>query len=101
MRPVGFFAEALPALVFVNPVIALAPDRLAVALEGQYVRGDAVEKPAVVADYDGAAAKVQDRLFQRSERIDVEIIGRLVEQQQVAAAAQQLREMDAIALAAG
>jgi hypothetical protein len=64
------------------------------------VRGDAVEEPAVVADDDGAAGEVEQRLLERPQRVDVEVVGRLVEQQQVAAGAQQLGQVHAVALAA-
>ena len=43
---------------------------------------------------------VEQRLLERAQRVDVEIVRRLVEQQQVAAALQQLGQMQAIALAA-
>ena len=76
------------------------PDDLAVALEGEHVRGDAVEEPAVVADDHDAAGEVQQRFFERPQRVDVEVVGRFVEQQQVAALAQQLGQVDAVAFAA-
>src|SRR5205823_5333661 len=50
VRLIGLDAQALLALRLVHLVVALAPHRLAVALEGEDVRGDAVEEPAVVAD---------------------------------------------------
>src|SRR6478672_4211309 len=81
-------------------VVAFEPDDLAVALECQHVRRDAIEEPAVVADHDGAAAEVEQRLLERAERVDVEIVGRLVEQQQVAALLQQLRQVNPVPLAA-
>ena len=81
--PVGFGAEAASAVLLVLLVVALEPDGLAVALEGQHVRGDAIEEPAIVADDDDAAGVVQQRIFQRTERVDVEVVGRLVEQQDV------------------
>ena len=46
-------------------------------------------------------AKVQQRLFQRPQGVDVQIVGRLVEQQHVGAALQHLRQVHAVALAAG
>ena len=52
-------------------------------------------------DHDGAAGEVEQRLLERAQRVDVEVVRRLVEQQHVAAAPQQLREVDAVALAAG
>src|SRR5690606_42031516 len=42
-------------------VVALEVDDLAVALEREDVRRDAVEEPAVVRDHDGAAREVQQR----------------------------------------
>jgi hypothetical protein len=65
------------------------------------VGGDAVEEPAIVRDHDRAAGEVQQRFLERAQRLDVEVVGRLVEQQHVAAALQQLREVHAVALAAG
>jgi hypothetical protein len=81
-------------------VVALEPDHLAVALEGQDVRRDAVEEPAVVGDHDGAAGEVQQRLLERPQRLDVEVVGRLVEQQHVGAVPQHLRQVHAVAFAA-
>jgi hypothetical protein len=47
------------------------------------VGGDAVEEPAVVADDHGAAGEVLQRLFQGAHGVDVQVVGRLVEQQDV------------------
>ncbi len=80
--------------------VALEPFDVAVALEGEDVGGDAVEEPAVVADDHGAAGEILQRLLERAQRLDVEVVGRLVEQQQVGARAQHLGEMHAVALAA-
>ncbi len=46
-------------------------------------------------------AKLEQRLLQRAEGVDVEVVGGLVEQQHVAAALEQLGQVDAVALAAG
>src|SRR5689334_17289744 len=81
VRLVCLDPQPLLALGLVGLVVALAPDRLAVALERQDVRGDAVQEPAVVADDHRAAAETQERLFQRPQRIDVQVVGRLVQQQ--------------------
>src|ERR1700688_3966140 len=74
---------------------------MAVAFESQHVGGDAVEKEAVVADDDGAAGEIEQRLFERAQRVDVEVVGRLVEPEQGRAALPHLGEMHAVALAAG
>ena len=52
-------------------------------------------------DHDRAAGEVEQRVLERAQRVDVEVVRRLVEQQQVPARAQQLREVDAVPLAAG
>src|SRR6202012_336251 len=80
--------------------IALEPLDVAIAFEGENMRGDAVEEPAIVADDDGAAGEILKSLFQRAQRIDVEIVGRFVEQQHIGAGFEHLGEMHAVALAA-
>src|SRR4051812_44098584 len=79
---------------------ALEPRRLRVAFEREDVRRDTVEEPAVVCDHDGAAGELEQRIFECAQRVDVEIVRRLVEQQHVAAARQQLRQMHAVPLSA-
>ena len=74
------------AVLLVGLEVALEPADLRVALEGQHVRGDAVEEPAVVRDHHGAAGEGQQRLLERAQRVHVEVVRGLVEQQQVAAA---------------
>ena len=53
-----------------------------------------------MADHHGAAGKVFDRVFQRAQRFDVEIVGWLIQQQHVAALLQHLGHVDAVAFAA-
>jgi hypothetical protein len=53
-----------------------------------------------VGDDHGAARERKERLLERAQGVDVEVVGRLVEQQQVAAAAQQLGEVQPVAFAA-
>src|SRR5919206_125099 len=94
-------SRSAPAVRFVGLVVALEPDGLGLALERQDVRGDAVEKPAVVADDDGAAGEGEERLFQRPQRVHVEVVRGLVEQQEVAAGLEGAGEVEAVPLAAG
>src|SRR5262249_2628162 len=91
----------MATLCLVNLVVALAPNGLAVPLEGEDVRGDPIEEPAVVTNDDDAAAEAQEGVFQGAERVHVEVVGGLVEEEQVAAAAEQLGQGDAVPLAAG
>ena len=99
VRLVGVAAEALVAILLVVAEVALEPRHLAVALEREHVGGDAVEEPAVVGDDHRAARELEQRLFERAQRVDVEVVGRLVEQQHVAAHQQRLGEMQPVALA--
>src|SRR4051794_23438762 len=101
MWPVCLSTQASPSVLLICLEIALEPGDLRVTLEGEDVCGDAVEEPAVVRDDHGAAGERKERLLERAERVHVEVVGRLVEQQQVAAAAKQLGEVHAVALAAG
>ena len=81
---VGLDAQTLLAIRLVVAEVALPPTHLGVTLEGQDVGGDAVEEPAVVADDQDAPGKAQQGLFQGTQGIDIEVVGRLVEQQHVA-----------------
>ncbi len=91
-----------PHLVFLIILeVALEPFHVAVALEGQYVRRDAVEEPAIVADDHGAAGEILERLLERAQGIHIEIVGRLVKQQHVCAGLEHLGEMYPVALTAG
>src|SRR5262245_6666619 len=101
MRLVGVSAQPGLAVGFVLRVVPVEPDDSAFALEGQDVRGDAVQEPAVVADDDGASGEVLQRLFERAHRVHVQVVGGFVEQQRVRARFQRLRQMDPVAFAAG
>ena len=101
MRPRAFLAEALLLVGFVLLVVALEEHPLRVVLGREDVRGDAVEEPAVVRDDEHAAGELEQRVLERAQRLDVEIVRRLVEQQHVAALEQRRREMQPAALAAG
>ena len=100
VRAVGLGTEPAVAIFLVVFVIALEPRDSAVTLECEDVRRDAVEEPAIMRDHDGAAGEVEQGFFERTQRLDVEVVGRFVEHQQVAARAQHLGEVDAVALAA-
>src|ERR1700704_2964484 len=85
VRDGGIRAEPAHLVGFVVLEVALEPLDMALPLEGQHVGRDAVEEPAVMADDDGAAGEILQRLLERPQGVDVEIVGRLVEQQQVRA----------------
>src|SRR5437868_11643751 len=101
VRDGGIDAEPPLLVLLVIGEIALEPFDVALALERQHVGGDAVQEPAVVADDDRAAGEILERLFERAQRVDVEIVGRLVEQQDVGAGFEHFRQMHPVALAPG
>ncbi len=80
-------------------VVPLEPERLRVPLEGEHVGRDAVEEPAVVRDDDGAAGEGEERLLERAERVDVEVVRRLVEEEEVAGLLHGAGEVEAVHLA--
>jgi hypothetical protein len=100
VRPVRFRAHAPALVLLIGFEIAFEPFDVAVAFEGEDVGGEAIEEEAVVADHHGAAGEILQRVLERAQRLDVEVVGRLVEQQDVAALLQHLGHVDAVALAA-
>ncbi len=97
LRGVLAFAPFVVFDVFL--IVALEPCDLRVAFEGEDVRGNAVEKPSIVGYDHRAARERHQRLLQRPQGFDVEVIGGLVEQQDVAPGFQHLRKVHAIAFA--
>ena len=73
----------------------------AVALEDEGARHDVVEEVAVVADQQQRAGVVHQQLLQDVERVGVEVVGRLVEHQDVGRLGEELGQQEAVALAAG
>jgi hypothetical protein len=98
VRLVGGGAELLAPEGLVVGDVAQEEAHLAVALEGQNMGRDAVQEPAVVADDDHAAGERLQSGLQRAQRVDVQVVGRLVEQQHVAAGLEQLGQVDAVPL---
>src|SRR5690606_22945475 len=86
----GVVAQAALLVFLVLAVVALEELHVRVALEGEDVGGDAVQEPAVMRDHEGVAGEFQQRVFQRAQGFDVEVVGRFVEQQHVAALQQGL-----------
>src|SRR5690625_148008 len=100
MRLIRCSPETLLSIRFIFLIVPLEPDHLAVAFIGEDVRGDTVEKPAIVTDDHGAAGKLQERFLKRSQSIDIQIVRRLVKKQQVSARLEHLCQMNPVALTA-
>ena len=92
---------ALRALARVRGVGAAVLDD-ALALERQRPRGDAIEEPAVVRyDQERLVSALEEEPFEPFERRDVEMIGRLVEQEKVRVVEEKAREPETRPLATG
>ncbi len=75
---VAFFLEFL-----VVGVGAFVECHLAVALKCKDVGGYAVEKPTVVAYYNGTSGEILKALFKSTQGVDIDVVGGLVEQKNV------------------
>src|SRR6478735_3565625 len=97
--------QALDLVRLVRLEVALEPVPLVGVLVGAFVGEDvgrdAVEEPAVVRDDHRTPGELEQRVLERLEGLDVEVVRRLVEEQQVAALLEREREVEAVALTAG
>ena len=58
VRLIGGLSEPLFPVRFLIGIIAFKPHDGAVSLKGKDVRGNAIEKPAIVTDDDGASSEM-------------------------------------------
>ena len=56
--------------------------------------GDVIDKLAVVADYHHSLAVVDEELLEPADRLDIEVVRRLIEQQHIRVTQQHLRKLD-------
>src|SRR6516162_9055161 len=101
VRAGGLGAEAVDLVLLVGLEVALVPEPVRAALPGQDVRGHPVQEPAVVAGDDRAAGELEQSVLQARQGLDVEVVGRLVQQQQVAALLEGQGQVHPVPLAAG
>ena len=100
-RLVGLRLLREPRLLLLQPARVVALERDAVpAVELEDPARDVVEEVAIVGDGDDGALVVLEVPLEPADRLGVEVVGRLVEQQQVGRAQQQPAERHAAALAA-
>ena len=93
-------AEARLLLLEPGRVVALERDALA-PVELEDPAGDVVEEVAIVGHRDHGALVGLEVPLEPGHRLGVEVVGRLVEQEQVGRREEQAAERDAAALAAG
>ena len=96
----ALFAQTAFLIGFVFLIVAVEEHPFRIAFASENVRGDAVEEPAVVRNHHYAAGKFQQCVFQRALGFHVEVVGRFVQQQHIAAAQQGFRQVQTSAFAA-
>ena len=72
---------------------------MAVALGDQHLGGDVIEKGPVVAHQQQGALIALQRVFEQLERLDVKIVGRFVEHQQIGRPGKEPGQQQAVAFA--
>jgi hypothetical protein len=70
--------------------VTLVPDDITLALKSHDVSADAVQKPAVVADDDRCSGKLENRVFQSAERINIQVVRRFVQEKEISAGFEHL-----------
>jgi len=100
MRSLRGCTKSSLSISLVFRIVAVKPNNLAVAFKGKHMSRDPIEKPTIMRDHDRAPCEVLQRFFERAPCVHIQVVGRFVEQQNVRAFFQHLREMDTIALAA-
>jgi len=60
-----------------------------------------VQEPPVVTDHDCATGELQKRVLEGTQGLDVEVVGGLVEQQQVASDLEGQRQVETVAFTTG
>ena len=77
---------------------AMRVQRLVVYLDD--AGGDAVEQVAIVGDEDQCRRTSQEVILQPVDRVDVEVVGRLVEDEQVTVGGESESQRESLALSA-
>ena len=99
LRLCAFRTQTLDLIGLVLVVVAVKERPLGVTLASQNVRCNPIQEPTVVANHERAARKLQQRIFQRSKGFNIQIVRGFVQQQDVTALSQRLRQMKATTLA--
>lgn len=103
-RTCGVSTEALHLVLLVVFEVAFEPVPLAfrdVAFPREDVGTGAVQEPTVVGNDHCTAREVLECIFQGAQSFHVEVVCRLIEEDQVSALLQGQREVEAVALTTG
>jgi len=96
--PDASFSKPLHSIIFIIGVIPLEEEAVAITLERQNMRCNAIQKVPIVRYHHGASRKVKQCLLQTPKSLDVEVVCWLVENDEICARFEQLRQLDAVAL---
>ena len=97
-------AKAVDLVLFVFLEVAFKPEPLPffhVAFPREDVGAGAVKEPTVVGDHNGAAGEFLQGVFQGGKGFHVEVVGGLVEEDEVATLFEGEREVEAVAFTTG
>ena len=87
MRTSSLLTKSLNTIGLVSLKVTLKPEPftwvLVVTLPRKNVRSNAVQEPTVVAGYHRASREALKRILKAFQRLNIEVVGRLVQKQEV------------------
>ncbi len=86
--PRGELGVFIPEIVVANVHLNLA------VVDIHDMRADFIQKVAVVRDHDDRVRKVYQELFQPVDGVDIKVVGRLVQEEDIGFGKQRLRQKD-------
>lgn len=102
MRTRGHFSQTLDTILLVRVEITLEPVPVSRILLGSFpgkdVRRNPIEEPAVVTCDDCTARECKQRFLKARERLGIEIVCWLIEQEEITSLLECEREVKAVAL---
>ncbi len=78
-------SQLLTAPFLICREITLEPADFLLAFKHQQMRANTIHEKSVVADNKNTARKIEDRLFEFAQGVHIEIISRLIKQQDIPA----------------
>ena len=85
-------------VLFVIFEVAFKPLHMGLTFEGKNMGADPVKEEAIVGNDHGTAGEVYQSIFKRTQGFHVQIVGRFIEQQHIAAGLQQTCHVNTVAL---
>ena len=91
-------AQTLLLVLLVLRISTLEEINLGITLERKDMCGDTVQEPAVVGNHHSTAGEILETLLQGTYSVDIHVIGRLVEQKDIALILERERQMQPVSL---